>query len=67
MIGVFELIVLLSLGGLLLMGAIRVFGTGARPSRGGGISFGHATLNCPHCGQETRSEASVCQQCGRDL
>ena len=32
-----------------------------------GIQAGHATLTCPHCGQETAPTEGRCRSCGREL
>ncbi len=32
-----------------------------------GIQSGHATLNCPHCGQETVPTNGRCTSCGSEL
>jgi hypothetical protein len=29
--------------------------------------LGHATLNCPHCGAETRADRQKCTACQADL
>ena len=29
--------------------------------------LGHATLNCPHCGAETRADRQKCSACNADL
>ena len=29
--------------------------------------LGHATLNCPHCGVETRADRQQCAACNADL
>jgi hypothetical protein len=33
----------------------------------GGFGRGHATLNCPHCGVETRTNEGKCDACGKTL
>lgn len=65
--GPFELIILLLIGGLIVMGIVRLFGGGAARTGRGGFSLGHTTLNCPHCGEETRAGVPTCEHCGRDL
>ena len=44
-------------GGLMFAGL-----KGLRPPR-----LGHVTLNCPHCGTETRADLPTCQHCREDL
>ncbi len=50
--GVIELMIVLLIGSAIVFGLFR--GRGNR-GEGGGFSWGHATLACPHCGQETRA------------
>jgi hypothetical protein len=63
----FGLLLLLLVGGIIVAGIVRLFAGGSGHSHGGGFSLGHATLNCPHCGQETRAGVPTCEHCGRDL
>ncbi len=42
-----------------------LFGGAARGMRR--PHLGHVTLNCPHCGAETRADLPTCQHCERDL
>lgn len=65
--GPFELLLLLLVGGVIV--AV-LFGIGrGSSSRTGrrGISFGHVTLACPHCKQETTAGKPQCEHCGKDL
>jgi hypothetical protein len=69
-IGPFELLILLIpllVGGLILVGILRLWTGGSAHSHRGGLSLGHTTLDCPHCGEETRAGAPTCEHCGRDL
>ena len=57
---------------VLLVAGVIVFGIGAMFSSGRGrekrpFQLGHATLNCPHCNEETRSDQPTCQHCGEEL
>ena len=65
--GPFELIILVFLALFIGMAVIRFFGGGTSSSERRGFSMGHATLICPHCGEETRAGVPTCEHCGRDL
>ncbi len=63
-LGLVELVILVVLGGVVFSVLFR-----GRAGRSGGsrFSWGHASLNCPHCGAETRAGQPQCEHCGRDL
>ena len=63
-IGFFEMLIVLFVLGIIGVGVIAlliaVFSS-KRPR------LGHATLNCPHCGAETRAGRQKCSACNADL
>jgi len=61
MLSFFGLIVIVAVIGLIILGIISA-------SKGLRIpSSGHASLECPHCGQQTRAGRHRCEHCGEDL
>jgi hypothetical protein len=67
-IGYMELLIigavfLLLVAPILILVAVGVLGF----IRFGDIRRGHATLNCPHCGVETRTNEGKCGACGKAL
>lgn len=58
------LIELLILGILIVGGGLAVIAS----TRGlGGFRFGHAMLDCPHCGKETPASDGKCRSCGQSF
>ncbi len=59
------LIVLLLVVGVVVL----VFGRGLSAMVGlfKSVQAGHATLKCPHCGQETAATTGRCAACGQEL
>jgi hypothetical protein len=58
------LIIVVLVGGLIGIGVIAAL-VGAFSIRR--PRLGHATLNCPHCGAETRAQGQKCSACHADL
>jgi hypothetical protein len=61
-LGIIEIIVLFGIVLAVIAGIIIVAGRGM-----GAVGRGHATLNCPHCGVETRTNEGKCDACGKAL
>ncbi len=59
------LIVVAVLSVMLLYGAAK--GVSVMLSLFKSLRSGHATLACPHCGQQTSHGRGCCDVCGRDL
>ena len=61
-----------SIGLLIVVPILALIGIGVIAALVGAFSLrrprlGHATLNCPHCGAETRAEGQKCSACQADL
>ena len=63
-IGLFEMLIVLFILAVIGVGVIAL-GIAVFSSRR--PRLGHATLNCPHCGAETRADRQKCSACHADL
>ena len=63
--GLIGLIVVAVLSVMLLYGAAK--GVSVMLSLFKSLRSGHATLACPHCGQQTSHGRGCCDVCGQDL
>ena len=64
-IGIFELIIVAVVGLALIFGLAK--GVSAMLGLFKSVQGGHATLVCPHCGQQTSHANGQCDACGREL
>ena len=64
-IGIFELIIVAVVGLALIFGLAK--GLSAMLGLFKSVQGGHATLACPHCGQQTSHANGQCDACGHEL
>ena len=64
-IGLIELIIIGVIGLALIFGLAK--GVSAMIGMFKSVRAGHATLTCPHCGQQTSHAGGRCDACGREL
>ena len=64
-IGIFELIIVAVVGLALIFGLAK--GLSAMLGLFKSVQGGHATLACPHCGQQTSHANGQCDACGAEL